>query len=335
MARNRGPREQVRLQKFLSDAGIASRRDAEQLIIDGRVLVNGAVVDTLPAFVDVEQDRVLVDGHRVRPARTVYAILHKPAGVVVAERDPVGRRRVADLLPPVFGRVLPVGRMDAEASGVLLLTNDGDLTAALTHSRVALTSEYQVEVKGQATPQVAGQLRRGVYLAEGKATVVAAEVRHTTRERSVVWVELRERINRQIRRMMAHLGFPVRKLHRLAYGPLRVKGLPVGASRELSDAELVALREVAARRDHAQPRLRHAPRGKPRPAVVDEAVGTAPAEDRGAPAAQPGRPPRNGRPGPRKATAGAPRKADGARKAGKRPGGLGPGPQKPTRRVIS
>lgn len=268
----------VRLQKYLADAGIASRRNAEELILEGRVLVNGDIVDTLPVFVDPQHDEVVVDGAKITPGRTVYCVLHKPANVVVAAHDPAGRRSVFELLPDVFGRVFPVGKMDAEASGILFLTNDGELAARLGHPFATITTQYQVEVRGQATPELIARLRRGIFLAEGKAVIVEGEVRHTTRERSVLWIELRERINRQLRRMLAQAGFPVKKLIRLNYGPLKVKGLPTGASRELSHAEVELLMRLAGKRDETQAKLRHAPqRGKPRPTQF--APQTAPAGD--------------------------------------------------------
>ncbi|QOJ14256.1 MAG: rRNA pseudouridine synthase [Planctomycetia bacterium] len=352
-------RAHVRLQKFLADAGIASRRDAETLILDGRVLVNGQVVEALPAFVDPRHDAVIVDGHRVRPHRPVYAILNKPTGVVVAARDPAGRRRVYDLLPPVFGRVLPVGRMDAEAGGLLLLTNDGDLAGRLGHRFSTLTAEYQVEVRGQVASAVIARLRSGVHLSEGRVTIERGEVRHTTRERSVLWIELRERVNRQLRRMLAQVGHPVRKLQRLAYGPLRAKGLPIGASRELSDDEIAMLRGAARKRDRSQARLRSPlVRGKPRPdaaAVSDAEMTERPLMEpapSGPPPKRAGRPPRRGgssspersaqtrnRSAPPRPKRGAPAAAGGSARPQKQSAGgpkRGDGPKKPPgRRIVS
>jgi len=265
------PAGRVRLQKFLSDAGVASRRKAEELILAGRVLVNQQIVDTLPAFVDPRADRVIVDGTPVRLRPPLYFLVHKPKGVVCTNRDPAGRPRAIDLLPPLAQRLFPVGRLDEESSGLLLMTNDGELAQQIAHPRYGVPKTYRVEVKGRVPPDLQAQLMRGVYLAEGKARAAGVEVVHRSNDRSVLKITLREGRNRQIRRMLARLGHPVLALKRVAIGPLSLKNLPVGAARELTPVELKALRGALA--DQRPPRRRPAGQSRRTPPEQPPAAG--------------------------------------------------------------
>lgn len=240
----------VRLQRFLSDAGVASRRRAEELILEGRVLVNDRVVDTLPAFVDPEHDRVVVDGAVVRPEPLEYYILHKPPGVVCTDRDPGGRTRAIDLLPRRRARLFIVGRLDADSSGLLLLTNDGELAQRIAHPRFGVPKVYRAEVRGRVPEDLPQRMLRGVWLSEGKARASQVRVVHRGRERSTLEITLREGRNRQVRRMLARLGYPVRRLKRVAIGPLRLRGLAPGAWRPLTSEEVSALRRAV---QHAAP----------------------------------------------------------------------------------
>jgi 23S rRNA pseudouridine2605 synthase len=246
----------LRLQKYLADAGIASRRDAEELIRAGRVLLNDEVVTELPAFVDPTCDRVVVDGALVRAQKLEYWVLHKPPGYVLATRDPQGRRRIVDLLPETGARLLPVGRMDAESSGLLVMTNDHELAERLASPRSGVPHVYHVEVKGRAPHELAARMRAGVYLSEGKARASAVQIQHAGNDRSAVLVTLREEYPRQVRRMLAKLGFPVKKLKRVEFGPLDLKGTPVGAIRRLSRREVDDLRELVAQAERRQRRHR-------------------------------------------------------------------------------
>jgi 23S rRNA pseudouridine2605 synthase len=221
MTRRKSSDNPVRLQKFLSDAGVASRRHAEEMIEAGRVLVNDVVVDRLPAFVNPAADRVVVDGAPVRQKSPEYFIVHKPKGVVCTNRDPAGRLRAVDLLPPTRATLNVVGRLDAESTGLLLMTNDGELAEQITHPRLELPKVYRVEVRGQVAPDIVARLRKGVHLAEGKATASDVEVVRRSRESSVLRITLREGRNRQIRRMLARQDHPVRALKRIEIGPLR------------------------------------------------------------------------------------------------------------------
>ena len=249
----------LRLQKFLSDAGVASRRHAEELIEQGLVLVNDRIVDSLPAFVDPDRDRVLVRGSVVRAQPLDYYILNKPRGVVCTNRDPQGRTRAIDLLPPDAPRVFVVGRLDADSVGLLLLTNDGELAQRITHPRFGIAKEYRVEVRGQIPTELPGQLRAGVYLSEGKAKASDVQVTHRGRQRSVMMITLAEGRNRQIRRMLARYDHPVRSLKRVRIGPLSVRGLPLGACRRLTAREIEQLRRAIEIKP-TKPRRRSAPR---------------------------------------------------------------------------
>lgn len=262
----------MRLQKYLSDAGVASRRHAEDLILEGRVLVNEEIIDSLPAFVDPQADRVVVDGAPVRPQRLAYFIVHKPKGVVCANRDPSGRPLAIHLLPPMGIRLFAVGRLDVDSTGLLLLTNDGELAARVTHPRYGVAKVYRVDIRGSAPDDIVAKLKKGVYLAEGRAKASDAEVLHRSREVTALEITLREGRNRQVRRMLARMGLNVRRLRRIRVGPLSIKGLGIGEWRELTKPELEALRRDVSRTE-AAPALTGAKRRRQRASQpVDEAV---------------------------------------------------------------
>jgi 23S rRNA pseudouridine2605 synthase len=250
----------VRLQRFLSDAGVVSRKHAEEYIVDGRVLVNGKTVRELPAFVDPEHDTVLVDGTPVRTAPPVYFIVNKPKGVVSGQRERSGHKRVSELLPPMRQKPMPAGQLDEEDSGLLLMTSDGRLAQRIAHPRFGLTKTYWVETKGRAPDDIARRLLQGVHLAEGKARALKVEITFVANDRSTLSVTVREGRKRQVRRMLARLGLPVRNLKCTDIGPLKLKGLPLGASRPLTPSELKALRTALT---HSAESLRR-PRGPAR-----------------------------------------------------------------------
>lgn len=231
-----------RLQKLLAAAGVASRRECEEMILEGRVAVNGKVVSTLPALVDPECDRIAVDGQSLRVPRKVYFLLHKPKGVHCTNDDPAGRTRAIDLLPRIRERVFPVGRLDADSTGLLLLTNDGELAQRLTHPRYGVPKTYRVHLPGRVGKADIARLLKGVWLHEGKAQVLAASVIHAGRDGSMIEVTLCEGRNREVRRVLAKLGYKVRKLVRIHMGPLSLSGLAVGALRPLTPEEVRSLR---------------------------------------------------------------------------------------------
>lgn len=230
-----------RLQKYLARCGIASRRGAERLILEGRVQVNGSVVSTLGAKVDPARDLVQVDGKVVRPVeRMYYLALNKPPGYVTTVVDPYNRPTVMDLVPfPV--RVYPVGRLDADSEGLLLLTNDGYLAHQLIHPRYGVDKEYYVQVSGEITREKLQKLRLGVQLEDG--VTAPARVRVLRRDGMTGWlsVTIREGRKRQVRRMMAAVGLNVLRLVRVRIGPVRLGRLAPGKFRALTPAEVARL----------------------------------------------------------------------------------------------
>jgi len=239
--------EGERLQKYLARARVASRRRAETLIEAGAVTVNGAVVRELGTRVNPATDEVRVNGRLARPNDTLlYIILNKPVNTVTTAHDPQGRSTVLDLLPPAWiaQRVYPVGRLDRDTEGVLLLTNDGDLALRLTHPRYELTKEYEALVSGRPTGDDYDQLRNGILMLGETRPTAPARAWQIEPAGGETWVglELHEGRNRQARRMFGALGYPVRRLIRTRVGPLTLAGLAPGASRLLTTAEVAALR---------------------------------------------------------------------------------------------
>ena len=235
-----------RLQKILSAAGLASRREAERLITDGRVTVNGKAVTRLGERADPRTDVIRLDGERVRPAgapRTV--VLHKPRGVVSTLRDPEGRSTVRDLLTGVRERLYPVGRLDLQTSGLLLLTNDGALAAGLQHPSSGVPRIYHAKVRGTPDPKTRARVRRGVRLEDGLAMASRVRILDALPTKSWVEIVLREGRWREVRRLCEAVGHPVEKLCRVRLGPVRLKGLAPGEWRDCTPAELRSLYEAA------------------------------------------------------------------------------------------
>jgi pseudouridine synthase len=236
----------------MADAGVASRRECERIVEEGLVTVNGKRVARLPAFVDALHDDIRVSGRKIkRPRRNIYVMLFKPRGFVCTARDPEGRKTAVDLVKhPTAERLFTVGRLDLESSGLLLLTDDGELANILTHPKYEIHKGYDVTVRGRVEPEAVEKLRRGVYLAERDGT--ASRTRESSvvvlrreRDRTRMHIELREGRNRQIRRLCERIGHPVKKLRRTRLGPLRLKGLAVGEWRELTSGELASLKRAA------------------------------------------------------------------------------------------
>jgi pseudouridine synthase len=235
-----------RLQKFLSRAGVASRRAAEELISAGRVTVNGAVVGTLGEKVTAGLDEVRVDGSVVEPpGRLWYLVLHKPAGVVTTLDDPQGRPTVARFIPDGAPRLFPVGRLDYATTGLLLLTNDGQFAHLMMHPRHHVPKVYRAEVDGVPDREDLRRLREGIELDDGLTAPASAAVVEKRDGRAVVEMTLREGRKRQVRRMLSAVGHPVRVLKRIAYGPVTLGQLAEGSVRALRDDEVSALRAAA------------------------------------------------------------------------------------------
>lgn len=238
-----------RLQKIISRAGIASRRAAEGLILEGRVTVDGHVVKELGSSADPDTQDIRVDGSRVRaqsPRR--YLALNKPPGYVTTRSDPSRRKTVMELLPVSLRSVFPVGRLDMATSGLLVLTDDGELAQRLTHPKYGVSKTYLVTVEGLPTESVLVKAERGIVvdgerLAVDRARVVTGRPgRNVSKPRTRLRVTLHQGRNRELRRLFAALGHPVVELHREQIGPLSVKGLSPGAYRALTGAEVAALR---------------------------------------------------------------------------------------------
>jgi len=231
-----------RLQKFLARAGVASRRRGEELIRQGRVQVDGQVVTTLGACIDPAVAQVTVDGQPVMaPSRLRTVLLHKPVGYVTTMADPQGRRRVTDLLATESERLFPIGRLDYDASGLLLLTNDGELAHRLMHPRYKVPKTYRVTVAGCFTAAAQQRLLEGVRLDRRPAAAGMVRRLKTGPGQSVLEMTIGEGRYHQVKRMLAQVGYRVIKLKRIAYGPLRLGRLAPGAWRELTPQEIEAL----------------------------------------------------------------------------------------------
>ncbi len=235
----------LRLNKILAQAGLTSRRGADRLIVDGRVAVNGRVTRELGALADPDVQIITVDGRPLptrEPAR--YLLLHKPAGYVTTLRDPAGRPVVADLIH-TSERLYPVGRLDADVEGALLLTNDGPLTHRLLHPRYGLPRVYEAEVEGSVTTADLARWRRGVALPDGPAQPLAVALGASGRLRSRLSLTFAEGRKHEVKRYCEALGHRVLRLRRVAFGPIELGNLPVGKSRALTPAEVRALRAAA------------------------------------------------------------------------------------------
>ncbi|HMC76168.1 MAG TPA: pseudouridine synthase [Vicinamibacterales bacterium] len=242
-----------RLQKIISAAGVASRRAAEELITQGRVEVNGKTVRTLGTKADPDEDEIKVDGRRIKQQkRKRYILLYKPRGYVTTRSDPEGRATVMDLLQGVKEYVYPVGRLDYDSEGLLLLTNDGDLAARLMHPSHEIEKVYEARVRGVPAPEDLERLAKGVVL-DGKRTA-PAKIRLADRpgkttesgvEQTFVEVILREGRQRQVRRMFESIGHPVGRLRRVRIGPIVDEQIPIGHWRDLDEQELAKLRRAA------------------------------------------------------------------------------------------
>jgi 23S rRNA pseudouridine2605 synthase len=226
-----------RLHKYLAHCGIASRRDCEVLIEEGRVEVNGEVVTRQGTKVDPANDQISVDGERVKMERPVYYLVNKPRGYLCTNDDQYGRPRVVDLVRE-DRRIYTVGRLDEDSEGLILLTNDGTLANVLTHPRYQFDKTYKLLVRGAVSRDAIRKIEEGVWLSEGRTA--PSQVRRVTKKgvNSVVTVTLWEGRNRELRRIFAKVGLRVQSLERTAIGPLRTEGLPRGAYRRLDSREL-------------------------------------------------------------------------------------------------
>jgi 23S rRNA pseudouridine2605 synthase len=237
-----------RLPKFLSRAGVASRRQAEGLILEGKVKVNGRVVTELGVKIDPDKDRVQVEGKRVRlPSAPVTFMLHKPYGYVSTTEDPQGRRTVMDLGPLEYGRLYPVGRLDYDATGLMLITNDGELAQRLTHPRYQVPRTYRVTVSGEMPATALQKLASGIEL-DGRPVSTEVRMIKSGSGKSVLEITVWEGRYHLIKRLLEDVGHPVLKLKRIAFGPLRLGRLARGVCRPLTRQEQVNLQVTVGRK---------------------------------------------------------------------------------------
>jgi 23S rRNA pseudouridine2605 synthase len=253
-----------RIQKLLASAGVGSRRNVEEMVRKGRIAVNGRIVTELPVLIEPGEDRIEVDGETVRlraaskpgkaagTGRRYYFLLNKPKGVYSTNVAQGAQVRAIDLLPREFtGRVYPVGRLDAESRGLLLLTNDGELTNQLTHPRYGVAKTYRAVVDGSVAPAELERLEKGIWLSDARSGTgfktgrSRIKIAKRARDKSVLEITVREGRNRQVRRMLAGVGHKVRDLMRIKMGPLTLDRLKPGQVRELTRQEVRALRELA------------------------------------------------------------------------------------------
>jgi 23S rRNA pseudouridine2605 synthase len=236
----------IRLQKLLAQSGVASRRKCEELMLEGEVVVDGEVVSRLGTKVDPRTAVIRVSGKRLPPlSDLVYLVLNKPTGVVSTMSDPEGRRTITDVVSHRPERLFHVGRLDTDTSGLLLLTNDGDFAQRMAHPSYEVDKTYVAEVDGEVSKATVKQLLAGVTLDDGPVTVSQARVVTASRDKSIVELVIHEGRNRIVRRLLDHVGHPVRKLTRTAIGPVQLGSLKSGALRDLTLDELGELLDNA------------------------------------------------------------------------------------------
>jgi len=235
----------IRLQKFLAMAGIASRRASETLIQDGRVQVNGKVVKELGTKVDPNVDEVRVDGEICRlKIKPVYILMNKPKGVLTTVTDPFGRPTVIDLLVGIKERVFPVGRLDKDTEGLLIITNDGEISYKLTHPKHQIDKTYIAKVLGIPDEKDLRRLRNGILLEEGKTAPAKVRVLKKGKNFAVLEIIIHEGRKRQVRRMCEAIGHPVLDLKRIRVGELALRGLPPGGWRYMTEEEIRYLKNL-------------------------------------------------------------------------------------------
>ena len=227
-----------RLQKVMAHAGVASRRKSEEIIAEGRVKVNGVVVTEMGTKVDPAQDTIEVDGEEIEKETKTYLKLHKPRDYVTTVNDPQGRQTVMDLIHGIDKRIYPVGRLDLDSSGLLLLTNDGDLTNKITHPSHELDKEYMVVVNGELSQKELNRFKNSIQLEEGKTSPAKIEMVNQDPKNTTYKVTIHEGMNRQIRRMFDQLGYQVVSLIRVRIGNISLGSLKPGEYRKLSRKEL-------------------------------------------------------------------------------------------------
>lgn len=241
--RSTAPEGMQRLQKILASAGVDSRRKCEELIEEGAVTVNGRVIDSLPAFANPDTDDIRVNGRRLKQPKKVYYLLNKPKGVICTSFDPQHRPKAVDLIEGPE-RIMCVGRLDADTTGAIILTNDSELINRLTHPRYELPKTYQVTLRGRMESEDIEKIKKGVWLSEGKTERAAVRVMRRSNEDTLLEISIRQGLNRQVRRTFAHLGYKVKALKRTQIGNIVLKGLAVGAYQRLTGSQIDYLKKA-------------------------------------------------------------------------------------------
>jgi len=237
----------IRLNKYLAQRGIASRREADRMIQDGRISVNGRVVDDLGHKIDAAGDRVAVDGRKIRQERDlVYMALHKPAGFLVTLSDPLGRATIRNLIPSLPAGVNPVGRLDKDSEGLLLLTSDGELAFRLTHPRYEIPKVYFVRVPGAISAEKIARIEKGVMVEGRKTAPAKITVLEVDAQSSTLQIEIHEGRKREVRQMFEAVGHEVARLKRVSFAGLRLENLPAGKWRFLKKEEIRRLKRLVA-----------------------------------------------------------------------------------------
>jgi 23S rRNA pseudouridine2605 synthase len=231
----------LRLQKFLADAGVASRRAAEQMILDGRVSVNGHVVRLLGTKVDPDQDKIIFDGQPVRALKKIYLALNKPVKCVCSHKDELNRPTIYELLPKEWQMVSSVGRLDFNSEGLIFLTNDGEFALRLTHPRYGVVKKYLATIEGEVTREMLARFVSGIFTGGEKLKALSAHIVSGGRARSVVELELGEGKNREVRRLFESQNLTVKKLQRTQIGKIKLGELKLGKWRTLTPAEIKTL----------------------------------------------------------------------------------------------
>lgn len=251
--------KKVRLQKLLAELGFGSRRKCEEMIYEGRVKVNDKEVQDLPVFVDPQKDKIEVDGEPInikKKKEKIYLLMNKPKKILCTTRDERGRKTIMDLLPEELKtkRLYPVGRLDKDSQGLLILTNDGELTKIMTHPRYGVERVYRAEVEGKITGEHIEKLLKGIWLAEGKVRAKRAKIVKRGNKRSIIEVVLTEGKNRELRRMLARLKLPVKKLIRIKFGPIELKNVGIGKVRLLTKYEISQLKKLIKQKTYLSPK---------------------------------------------------------------------------------
>ena len=239
-------RPRIRLQRFLASCGLGSRRACEEFITEGRVTVDGQTVSELGATIDPSSQTIALDGERLRMERKKYYVLHKPPGYLCTNHDPAGRRKAIDLLPSEGPRLFTVGRLDENSTGLLVVTNDGDLAERMAHPRNQIFRTYHIQVAGHPTREVYESLKEGLRFAEGRFRVRSVKSLKKVGQSTWLEVVLSEGHNRELRRLFARVGHKVLKLTRISFGPIRLGKLKMGEFHDLTLPEIEALHGVLA-----------------------------------------------------------------------------------------